>query len=380
MTMAWPEAGTGLRSALNAKTNPTGSSIARTRRKRRKAACRTRCIRLREACSSRIRFPVIEKVRSFRSTAVTLPKTLSVAGSFSWPESPRVMRPQFCGVFSSTRCARIPSSPRLNTTSPGAILFAPRGATTIASPCKMFGRMLSPCAVKRTATPLPNNSRQSISNFFESFLTTVVIVDLSPPMANGLHGARLRQKPERLARHLLRKLFDKTQRVLQRLRAVPRHKAARENFRGGQAARHRHQFVGWPLLQHINVRELRRIGRRDTRISVPRRPVHPDPAIARPQDNAVIAQNPNSLLHLPQPRAGALPRARMSQEKMPAPVLVHHAQRMYFQSFSARQVVNHQHFIQRIFQRVAGFLRAEKSPRKRKFAGAKLRVEPRGLI
>src|SRR5271163_861455 len=228
--------------------------------------------------------------------------------------------------------------------------------------------MLLPCAVKRTEKPFCNNSRQVAANCAESFFTAFGIVDLSARMADRLHGARLRQKAKSIAGQFPRKLLDELQRQVQRLWRVARHETARKDFRGRNAARHGHEFVGGRLFENVDVRESRRAGRSDAGVAMPRRAVHPHLAFAPAENDAVVAQDapaPLRLLRLPQTRAGALARARMSEEKMAEAGFVNDAERVYFQTFSARQMVNHQDFIERILEGIDRSLGVEEMARER---------------
>src|SRR5271154_6248067 len=120
--------------------------------------------------------------------------------------------------------------------------------------------MLSPCAVKRTEKPFCKSSRQIAVNCAESFLTAFDAMDLGARMADRLHGAGLRQKTKRVAGQFLRKLLDELQRQIQRLWRMAWNKAAGENLRGGDAARHGNQFVGGRLFENVDVRQARRTG------------------------------------------------------------------------------------------------------------------------
>src|SRR5271166_1773369 len=186
------------------------------------------------------------------------------------------------------RCTRSPSLPCASTTCPAFNSRTATGATNTRSCGRIFGRMLSPSAVKRTASPLLNSSRHTASNCAVFFRTILLAVDLSPRMADNLHGALLRHKAENVTRQLGSEFLDELQREVQRLRAMSRHKAARKYFRRRGGARHGHQLIASPLLQHVDVRQQRATGRGDARIPVPWRAVHPHLLATAPQNDAVV--------------------------------------------------------------------------------------------
>ena len=63
----------------------------------------------------------------------------------------------------------------------------------------------------------------------------------------------------------------------------------------------------------------------------------------------------------------------MPQKQMPASVFFHDADGVHFQAMAAGQMVNHQYFVERIFERVNRPVVRKKLPRERKMPGSEIR-------
>ena len=92
---------------------------------------------------------------------------------------------------------------------------------------------------------------------------------------------------------------------------------------------------------------------------MPRSAVHPDLAVMRAQNDAVVAKNSHARTIKPQARSRAFPRAGMPEEKMPATLRVRDPDGMNFHAIPARKAVNHQQFVERILKRINRPLRVK---------------------
>ena len=137
------------------------------------------------------------------------------------------------------------------------------------------------------------------------------------------------------------------------------HEAAREKLRCCQASAQRLYLVARTMFQKIDFMERRAIRGRDAGIAVPGCSMHPDFSIANAKNDAVVAQDVNTRLRCPEPRCGALPCSRMSQEEPAAAIAVNDSNGMHFKSFAAPEPVDHQYFVKRVFQRIAGLFPRE---------------------
>src|SRR5450432_309498 len=151
------------------------------------------------------------------------------------------------------RCDFKPHSVSVRTTSPRRTGELEIGATTMASPSIMLGRMLAPCARKRTLKPRPSSSRQTAENLPESRVVSVSIAR----MANGLHGALLGNEAKNAAGYCAGYALDEAEREFEALRAMAGNETARKNLGGGKAGSHAENFVVAVLLQKINIGDRR---------------------------------------------------------------------------------------------------------------------------
>src|ERR1700730_7330391 len=92
---------------------------------------------------------------------------------------------------------------------------------------------------------------------------------------------------------------------------------------------------------------------------MPGRAVHPDASVMCAKNDAVVAQDVHTGVRFPKLRRCALPIAGMSEEQMAAAALVGNPNRMNFNAFAARQPMNHEKFVERIFQRIDAAIRIE---------------------
>ncbi|HMC58022.1 MAG TPA: hypothetical protein VKJ01_02405, partial [Candidatus Solibacter sp.] len=102
--------------------------------------------------------------------------------------------------------------------------------------------------------------------------------------------------------------------------------------------------------------------------------------VAAAQDDAVVAENANIRLGEPQTRGGAFSRAGMSQEEMTAADFIHDSDGVDFQALAARQAMDHQDFVERIFERIDGTVLWKEETRELEMAGGEIAVEPRRFV
>ena len=65
---------------------------------------------------------------------------------------------------------------------------------------------------------------------------------------------------------------------------------------------------------------------------------------------------------------------------MTAPQFIHDSDGVDFQALAARETMNHQNFVERIFERISGAIFLEKQPRKLKMSGGEIAVEPHRFV
>ena len=105
--------------------------------------------------------------------------------------------------------------------------------------------------------------------------------------------------------------------------------------------------------------------------------VHKDFFGVSAQNDAVIAENFDAGLTKPQAGSGALPRARMAQKKMPAAIFVHDPDGVDFNAVPAGEAMDHQHFVERILQRINRTIVRKELAREHDMTGFEIAVEPR---
>src|SRR5580700_1704407 len=113
---------------------------------------------------------------------------------------------------------------------------------------------------------------------------------------------------------------------------------------------------------------------------MPRRSVHPDAAFADAKNNAVIAEDSDAGAIDPQTRRRAFARARMSKEEMSATAFVGDPDGMNLHAFAARKAVNHEQFVEGIFERINRTFRIKVAARQHHAPGTKFGIKPGFLV
>src|SRR5208282_5154046 len=325
--------------------------------------------------------PTSPILRPLRSTDTTFP-TIRPRLRESVPReaSPRVRKFGEPRRSSTSRCALKPSSPCVNRMSPGRSPAGAAGLTSMLSPSPIAGAMLRPTARKRKERPLASKSSASAANSAEARRSVFASMVLDGP-----HGSRVGEKAKNMAGHLFHNVREQMQREFERRRAVIGHKAARQHFRRGAAAAERHEFVSGSVFEEVDLAERRRSSRSHAGFPVPGRAVDPQALrlaaqVARkiaPENDAIVAQHFGAGRGLPQSGRGALPRAGMAQKEQATPLRIRHAAGMQFDSGAPSQPVDHQHLVERVFERLERHAGIE-VPARQQYAAAGELVADRG--
>src|SRR5579863_6161231 len=104
--------------------------------------------------------------------------------------------------------------------------------------------------------------------------------------------------------------------------------------------------------------------------------IHPDAAITGAQDDAIVAEDSHARTFGPQTGGCALTCAGMTEEKVTAAAFVGYPNGMNFHPFPARKPMNHEQFVERVFERKDRPFRVEIPARQQHAPGKKFAVKP----
>src|SRR5262249_55290611 len=147
-------------------------------------------------------------------------------------------------------------------------------------------------------------------------------------------------------------LLGKSQSVVQTVATVMGDERAGEEFGGCSRFLERDELVGRAMLEEKDVLDCGGGLSCETGIAVPGRAVHAQLAILTAQDDAVVAQHACAGMREPEARRRALSGAGMADEQASNAVGSDHTAGVYFDSAAPGEAMDHQEFIQRVFERV----------------------------
>src|SRR5215475_3696759 len=113
---------------------------------------------------------------------------------------------------------------------------------------------------------------------------------------------------------------------------------------------------------------------------MPRSAVHAEQAVVTAQNDAVVAENLCPGMLKPKTGSGAFAGAGMPDEKAANTIFGQHAASVDFDAFAHREAMNHEEFVERIFERINRKFRIEIALEQGNATVRKVAIELRFLV
>jgi hypothetical protein len=198
--------------------------------------------------------------------------------------------------------------------------------------------------------------------------------------ADGLHGRFIGDEFESGTRNFTGDAIQKFEGEADAFAGMMGDEAAGEEFSCGASVREQGALIVASMLEQIDSGERSAMRGGDASVSMPRRAVHPDLFVAGAQNDAVVAEDADAGAVEPKTRGGTFSGTGVTEEKMTTAGFIRNSHGMNLDAFATRKPVNHEEFVERIFERIDGAVGIEIAAREENASGAKFAINPSFLV